>query len=169
MFPLLIWELFSETASVARIPDRGTQPHFLVCTRIIFFYNLFFLPSLQLLWRLLLPLRDNMQKHAVISQGSVPSLPAPTCPLYQRIPKVGEAACSLRDTRCKCSTPLFGGTNIMERLEIRHQYLRKWLSIVSAFWSGKQESKQDWEMCSVTELLFHQNSTTFQEKSKTIF
>lgn len=44
IFPLLIWELFSETASAARIPDGGTQPHFLVLTQTIFFYNLFSFP-----------------------------------------------------------------------------------------------------------------------------
>lgn len=41
MFPLLILELFSEIASVAGIPDGGTEPDFLV---LYFLLEPFFLP-----------------------------------------------------------------------------------------------------------------------------
>lgn len=53
MFPLLIWELFSEIASVAGISDAGAEPDFLV----LLFSSRTFLPSPS---PMLLSLRDNI-------------------------------------------------------------------------------------------------------------
>lgn len=158
MFPLLIWELFSEIASVAGIPDGGTEPDSLV----LLFSSRTFLPSPS---PMLLSLRDNIQRHIVISQGSVPSPPAPTC--SQRTPRDGWSRLFFV---IQCSPQIFVDSNTMERQILdkrgwKHKYWTKWLSIVSAFWSRKQESEQDWEMSpnfSSTKIL------TFQKKSMPI-
>lgn len=146
MFPLLIWELFSETASAVSIPDTGTRPHLLLLTQTIFFYNLFFLPPSSHV-DCYYPLgtttcKSTLSFHRAASLACLPQHALCTRG-YQ---KFGEAACSLQYMRCKRRIQLFGDTNIMERPEIWHQYFTKWLSTVSAFWSEKQESKQDWDV-----------------------
>lgn len=89
MFPLLILELFSEIVSVAGIPDGGTEPDFLV----LYFLPRTFLPSSS---PMLLSIRDNIQRHTVISHraASLPHLPQPAlCTRGHQ--KIGEAVYSL--------------------------------------------------------------------------
>lgn len=165
MFPLLIWQLFSVTASVSRIPDRGTQPHFLVFSQTISFYNLFsFPPSSHKFCYYPLGMTH---KSALIAQGSVPSLLAPICPLCQRIPKnwwsssflargVNVASSSL-ETQIKRKGQK-SDTNICQNSQVLYLPFqvenRSWNKI---------------EMHNVTKLFLNQNSITFQEKPVTVF
>lgn len=147
MFPLLIWELFSETVSVTGIPDGGTEPDFLV---LFIFLNLSSFPCHSPLGT---TYKGTLWSHRAVS---LPHLSQPAlCTRGHQ--KTAEAVYSLLYS--------IAHRSLETQIQWKGKHWTKWLSAVSAFWSRKQESEQDWEM---PPNFSSAKTLTFQKKSMPI-